>query len=82
MHSHELKEGDRVTLQTIATDGDDRTVTGLTIVPFAIPQGCIAGYYPERNPLLPLWHHAKESKVPGAKSIPVRIVATAQGRRE
>jgi anaerobic selenocysteine-containing dehydrogenase len=29
--------------------------------------GCIAGYFPECNPLIPLWHHAKESKVPAAK---------------
>jgi hypothetical protein len=28
-------------------------------------------------PLLPLWHYGKESKVPGAKSIPVRVVRTA-----
>jgi hypothetical protein len=35
----------------------------------------VGGYYPECNPLLPLWHYAKQSKVPAAKSIPVRIVA-------
>jgi anaerobic selenocysteine-containing dehydrogenase len=74
MDSHSLKEGDRVTLQTIADDGIERRVEGLRIVPYDVPQGCIAGYYPECNPLLPLWHYAKESKVPGAKSIPVRIV--------
>jgi anaerobic selenocysteine-containing dehydrogenase len=75
MASHSLEEDDQVTLQTIADDGVDRRVEGLRIVPYDIPQGCIAGYYPECNPLLPLWHCAKESKVPAAKSIPVRIVA-------
>ncbi|SFU26296.1 FdhF/YdeP family oxidoreductase [Paraburkholderia aspalathi] len=70
-----LQEGEEVTLQTIADDGIDRRVEGLRIVPYDIPRGCIAGYYPECNPLLPLWHYAKESKVPGAKSIPVRIAA-------
>jgi hypothetical protein len=35
----------------------------------------VAGYLPECNPLIPLSHHAKESKVPAAKSIPVRIAA-------
>jgi molybdopterin-dependent oxidoreductase alpha subunit len=75
MASHSLQEGERVTLQTIADDGIERRVDGLRIVPYDIPQGCIAGYYPECNPLLPLWHYAKESKVPGAKSIPVRIAA-------
>jgi anaerobic selenocysteine-containing dehydrogenase len=75
MESHLLQEGDEVTLQTIADDGIQRRVEGLRIVRYDIPPGCIAGYYPECNPLLPLWHYAKESKVPGAKSIPVRIVA-------
>jgi hypothetical protein len=45
----------------------------MTVVPYDIPQGSLGGYFPECNPLLPLWHHAKGSKVPGAKSIPVRM---------
>lgn len=69
-----LHEGQKVTLQTIADDGIDRRLEGLEIKAYEIPEGCIAGYYPECNVLLPLWHYAKESKVPGAKSIPVRIV--------
>ncbi|MGP8435394.1 FdhF/YdeP family oxidoreductase [Paraburkholderia fungorum] len=75
MASRSLEEGEQVTLQTIADDGVDRRVEGLRVVPYDIPLGCVAGYFPECNPLLPLWHHAKESKVPGAKSIPVRIAA-------
>jgi hypothetical protein len=62
-----------VTLETISDDGVQRRVNGFSVMPFDVPEGCIGGYYPECNPLLPLWHHAKESKVPGAKSIPVRI---------
>ena len=38
-----------------------------------IPEGCCAGYYPECNALIPLWHHAEGSKVPAAKAIPVRL---------
>ncbi|QSN64577.1 MULTISPECIES: FdhF/YdeP family oxidoreductase [unclassified Caballeronia] len=71
---HHLKEGQEITLQTIADDGIDRRLSGLKIKAYAIPEGCIGGYYPECNVLLPLWHYAEESKVPGAKSIPVRIV--------
>jgi molybdopterin-dependent oxidoreductase alpha subunit len=74
MKRHGLEKGDHITLQTIAEDGFERRVAGLRIEPYDIPAGCIAGYYPECNPLLPLWHYAKESKVPGAKSIPVHIV--------
>jgi len=74
MAANGLSEGDRISLQTIADDGFDRRVSGLTVKEYDIPAGCIGGYYPECNPLLPLWHYAEESKVPGAKSIPVRIV--------
>ncbi|MDB5700266.1 MAG: formate dehydrogenase, partial [Sphingomonadales bacterium] len=48
---------------------------GLTVTPFLLPRGCIGSYYPEMNPLIPLWYHDEESKTPAAKSVPVRIVA-------
>ena len=70
-----LKEGDQVTLATAADDGVDRRVCGLRVVTYDIPEGCIAGYYPECNPLLPLWHHEEKAKTPAAKSIPVRVRA-------
>jgi len=37
--------------------------------------GCIAGVFPECNPLMPLWHDAEGSPAPAAKSIPVRLRA-------
>lgn len=70
-----LQEGKLVTLVTAVDDGVDRRVTGRRVVAYNIPEGCIASYYPECNPLLPLWHHEEKSKVPAAKSIPVRVVA-------
>jgi anaerobic selenocysteine-containing dehydrogenase len=70
-----LKESDLVTLSTAVDDGVDRKVAGLRVVRYDIPEGCIAGYYPECNPLLPLWHHEEKSKTPAAKSIPVRVTA-------
>jgi hypothetical protein len=33
----------------------------------------VAGYYPECNPLIPLWHHAEGSFVLAAKAIPIRL---------
>ena len=68
-----LKEGDLVALKTAVDDGVERKVAGLRVVVYDIPEGCIAGYYPECNPLLPLWHHEEKSKTPAAKSIPVRV---------
>ncbi|MGH8126506.1 MAG: molybdopterin dinucleotide binding domain-containing protein, partial [Rhodanobacteraceae bacterium] len=70
-----LRDGQTVKLVSDAGDGIDREVAGLRVVAFDIPQGCVGGYYPECNPLIPLSHYAKFSKTPAAKSVPVRIVA-------
>jgi molybdopterin-dependent oxidoreductase alpha subunit len=71
MAKHALAQGDLVALRCAAEDGVERRVGGLAVVPYDVPEGCIAGYFPELNPLIPLWHHAKESKVPAAKAIDV-----------
>ena len=63
--------GDRVQVSSVAKDGIARSVDGLMLVAYDVPAGCIAGYFPECNPLIPLWHHAKGSMVPAAKSISV-----------
>jgi molybdopterin-dependent oxidoreductase alpha subunit len=68
-----LHADDMVGLETAVDDGVHRAVNGFRIVAYDIPEGCIGGYYPECNPLIPLWHHAEKSKVPAAKSIPVRL---------
>jgi len=65
----------RITLVSDAGDAVDRRVAGLIVVPYDVPRGCIAAYFPECNPLMPLSHHAEQSHVPAAKSVPVRIVA-------
>ena len=72
-----LREGQVVKLTTDADDGIAREVAGLSVVAFDIPRGCIGGYYPECNPLIPLSHHTVFSMLPAAKSVPVRIVADA-----
>jgi len=71
-----LADGDIVTASTAVDDGVTRTVEGLRVVEYGVPAGCVAGYYPECNPLIPLWHYAKDSKVPAAKSIAIRIERT------
>ncbi len=70
-----FKVGDHVTVFAVARDQDtvSRSVNGLRVTNYDIPSGCVAGYYPECNPLIPLWHHAEGSFVPAAKAIPVRL---------
>jgi molybdopterin-dependent oxidoreductase alpha subunit len=69
-----LVEGSFVTAVTDSRDNVHRSVGRLRVQPFDIPAGCIMGYFPELNALIPLSHHAKGSKVPASKSIPVRLV--------
>lgn len=68
-----LAEGSMVTATTACSDGIVRKVEGLRVTDYDVPQGCVGGYFPECNPLIPLWHHAKKSMVPAAKSIPIRL---------
>ncbi len=75
-----LAEGDIVTAATAVDDGQPRAVAGLRITPYDIPPGSVAGYYPECNPLVPLAHHAEESKVPASKAIPIRLHRTGGAR--
>ena len=72
---HGLQPGDLVTVSTVADDFV-REVPNLRVTPYEIPPGCAAAYYPECNPLVPLWHHAAQSQVPASKSIPIRIRRT------
>jgi len=78
MDAQGFSDGDMVQASTVARDGVERSVDGLRVVEYPVPPGCTAGYYPECNPLLPLWHYAKDSKVPAAKSIAVRLTRSTQ----
>ncbi len=73
-----LSEGQPISLETVAKDGVHREVTGFRVHAYNVPDGCIGAYYPECNPLIPVWHHAERSKVPAAKSVPV-VIKTAAG---
>ena len=68
-----LCAGDIVSLVSDAGDDVHRQVSGLMVTPFDLPAGCLGGYYPEMNPLIPLWYHDEASKTPASKSVPVRI---------
>ncbi len=75
-----LAPGIAVDLETAVDDGVERFVHGLQVVPYDIPVGCAGAYFPECNPLMPLWHHDEESKVPGYKAVPVRVHPSRNGR--
>jgi len=73
MRAQGLAEGQIVALESDADDATLRRRDGLIVTPYAIPRGCLGAYYPECNMLVPLGHHAEQSHVPAAKSVPVRL---------
>ncbi|GAA4829022.1 FdhF/YdeP family oxidoreductase [Algivirga pacifica] len=67
-----LKQEDRVTISS-RYDGLIRKVEGFKVVSYDIPRGCVATYFPEANPLVPLHLHADRSHTPASKSVKVKI---------
>ncbi|MFK8252818.1 FdhF/YdeP family oxidoreductase [Ancylobacter terrae] len=72
-----LKADDRVDIVTLSTDGIERAVRGFKVVPYAFPAASCAAYYPEANPLVPLYAHDPQSFTPASKGVPVRLVKSA-----
>ena len=70
-----LRANQIVALESDAGDSVARRRDGLIVTPYDIPRGCLGAYYPEANVLIPVEHHAEQSHVLAAKSVPVRIVA-------
>jgi molybdopterin-dependent oxidoreductase alpha subunit len=70
------KTGDRVDVST-CDSGAVRTMTGLTVVEYAVAPGGCAAYYPEANALVALEHHDRESLTPAYKSIWVEVLPAA-----
>jgi anaerobic selenocysteine-containing dehydrogenase len=52
---------------------ETRTMEGFEVVPYNIPRGCVATYYPETNPLIPVKHVAEGSNTPAYKSVVVSL---------
>ncbi|WP_063002600.1 FdhF/YdeP family oxidoreductase [Nocardia mikamii] len=69
--------GDRVDLISEWTlpDGtlEERRAADFRLVPYPTPQGNVAAYYPETNPLVPLDHVAVKSNTPVSKAITIRL---------
>ncbi|MBX4949656.1 FdhF/YdeP family oxidoreductase [Rhizobium binae] len=74
IHPEDLKAmnaeaGDRVDVVGEHDDGIERVARDFRFVPYDIPRGSIAGYYPELNVLVPLGSAGEESDTPTSKSI-------------
>jgi len=55
-------------------DGIERTAFNFLVIPYNIPSGNLAAYFPETNILVPYNHFADRSRTPISKSIKVKVV--------
>ncbi|MEU8240292.1 FdhF/YdeP family oxidoreductase [Actinoplanes missouriensis] len=67
-------DGDIVDLISEFSDGVERRADRFRLVEYDTPKGCVAAYYPETNPLVPLESQAAESGTPTSKWVVVRLV--------
>jgi len=64
-----VEAGDRADIVGEFNDGIERVARDFRFVPYDIPRGCIAGYYPEMNVLVPLGSAGEGSDTPTSKSV-------------
>ncbi len=68
-----LAAEDIVDIVGVADDGA-RCAENFQVVPYDLPAGCCATYFPEANVLVPVDVVAHESNTPASKAVPVRLV--------
>jgi molybdopterin-dependent oxidoreductase alpha subunit len=78
LEKHGWHAGMLVDITSVWHDGE-RSVQGFILVDYDIPEGCLASYFPETNPLVPLDSFAERAGTPTSKSIPVRLSVSASG---
>ena len=56
--------------------GVERVAEKFILVPYSIPKGNLAAYFPETNVLIPIDQYAKKSHTPISKSVKVKLKST------
>jgi len=54
-------------------EGQERKVFQFLVVPYNIPKGNLAAYFPETNALIPIYEYADKSNTPISKSVRVSV---------
>ncbi|WP_432463712.1 FdhF/YdeP family oxidoreductase [Agarivorans sp. QJM3NY_33] len=72
-----FKEGALVNIETLWADNIERKVKGFKLIAYDIPQGNVAAYFPEANPLVPLMSKGDLSDTPTSKSVAVVLTTSA-----
>ena len=80
MNEDDMRDA-RITPQSLVDLKNDfggvhRVAQRFTAVPYPIPHGCVATYFPEANVLVPLDRFAEGSFTPASKDVIVRITSS------
>ncbi|WP_367870202.1 FdhF/YdeP family oxidoreductase [Luteolibacter sp. Populi] len=67
-----IKPGERIDVTSHWSDGE-RHLRGFRAIPYEMPRGLAAAYFPEANVLVPVGHVAEGSNTPASKSIEVSL---------
>jgi len=73
MNKLDLKSKDVISLIS-NYDNYERKVENFKVIPYDIPEGNLAAYFPETNPLVPINQYARKSQTPISKSIKVKVL--------
>ncbi len=73
--SRGLKAKDLIDI-TSHFEGEQRTIEKFIVVPYDIPKGNVAAYFPEANALVPIASVAKTSNTPTSKYVVVTVAPT------
>nr|WP_314620093.1 FdhF/YdeP family oxidoreductase [uncultured Pseudomonas sp.] len=76
-----FEPGEQVDLVSLWEDGVERRVSGFRLVPYDIPDGQAAAYYPETNPLVPLDSYGEGTYTPTSKFVAIRLQKAKPGNR-
>ena len=68
-----IREGSLINVETVWDDDVTRKISRFKAISYDIPQGNVAAYYPEANPLVPFNSVGQQSATPTSKAVPVII---------
>lgn len=72
MQQRNLKKLEAVDLYNYS-DERERVARNFLVVPYPIPEKCVATYFPEANVLVPIKSVAKKSNTPTSKSVVIKV---------
>ena len=85
MNARDIAEMGLVERQVVDLIGEyreeRRVAPRFIVVPYDIPRGCSATYFPEANVLVPVDDYADGSRTPASKSVVIRVVPTRSAEK-